>query len=246
MNTGIREHLTTAFYAPPSAIRDRRVVLPEDEARHAVRVLRKRVGDEIAVVDGAGGRHRVRLEQVGKRKATGTILDTRREVGEPPYRLTVALALLKNRNRFETFLEKAAELGVHRVVPLQTARTEKKNLRAKRARKILLAAMKQSGRSRLVELAAPQALKAVLTETAGRVLLCHERTGAEASLSGALAGGVPDELCLLVGPAGGFTDGEVEAARAEGAEVVSLGPRRLRAETAAITAAAAVMLAAGG
>lgn len=237
--------MTTTFYVPPSYIQGGRVRFPEDEARHVTRVLRKQPGDEITVVDGTGGWHRVRLDQAGKRRATGTVLETRRDVGEPGYCLTVGLGLLKNRNRFETFLEKAVELGVHRIVPLRTARTEKERLREARARNILIAAMKQSGRSRLPALAPPQPPAEVVAAAGEHTLMCHEQADAEAGLMEALAGAGLDDLCILVGPEGGFTDAEVAEARAAGARVVSLGPRRLRAETAALTAAAAVMLAEG-
>lgn len=235
--------MTTTFYAPPSSVRGSHIVLPEEEAHHAARVLRKQPGDEIVVVDGEGGWHRVRLMQVDRQGVGGTIVETRREVGEPAYRLTVGLGLLKNRNRFETFLEKAVELGVGCIVPLRTARTEKESLREQRAENILVAAMKQSGRSRLTELAEPQSLDAFLeAEAPGRLLVCHERAEGSPTLLEALAEGMPERLAVLVGPEGGFTGDEVESVLAAGGEVVSLGPRRLRAETAALVAASIAML----
>ena len=236
--------MTTAFYAPPSCFRaEDYVALPEDEAGHAVRVLRRRAGDEIVVVDGAGGWHRVRLDVAERREAAGVVLETRRDVGEPPYALRLGLALLKNRNRFELFLEKAVELGVREVVPLLTQRTEKARLNAARANNILVAAMKQSGRSRLLHLAAPRPLADVLQDPADACFLAHEQLGAEAGLARALARHpAASTFAILVGPEGGFTDEEVAAATQAGYAPVSLGPRRLRAETAALVAATAVLL----
>lgn len=238
--------MTTSFYAPPTAFRDTYVTLPEDEARHVGRALRKQPGDEIVVVDGVGGWHRVVLDHVDRRTAAGRVVETQHDVGEPDYDLCVGLALLKNRSRYETFLEKAVELGVSEVVPLRTARTEKGRLKRQRAENILVAAMKQCGRSRRPHLTELQSLFDVLPHSpAERYLLCHEKADASRTLAAALA--QPSEvrsLCILVGPEGGFTDDEVEAAVQAGAELVSLGPRRLRAETAAIVAAAGVMLAA--
>ena len=234
--------MTTTFYAPPEAFRGDWVVLPEEEARHAGKVLRARPGDEVVVVDGVGGWHRVRLEQVDKRTAAGTVLAARRDVGEPPYHLTLGLALLKNPNRYETFLEKAVELGVGRIVPLVTARTEKGRLKAARAEHILVAALKQCGRSRLPHLDEPTAFEDVLREAADVRLLCHEAEE-DATLLRVL--GEPStamRLHVLVGPEGGFTDEEVAVAQAAGYRVVSLGARRLRAETAALAAAAGVAL----
>ncbi len=238
--------MTTPFYAPPDAFRGDAVVLPDDEARHAAQSLRKRAGDEVVVVDGEGGWHRVRLDAVGKGGVSGTVLETRRDVGEPSYRLTVGLALLKNRNRLETFLEKAVELGVSRIVPLKTRRTEKGSFKAKRAERILVAAMKQSGRCRLPRLADPQPLGDVLSENvADHLLICHEAAGPENAFLRVLPADLAGRhLLVLVGPEGGFADEEVEAACERGATLVSLGPRRLRAETAALAAAGAVMHAA--
>ncbi len=241
--------MTTAFYAPPSALHGTMLKLPDDEARHATRVLRKQAGDEIVVVDGEGHWHRVRLDRVGRDTAAGTVLETRTGVGEPSYELTVGLGLLKNTNRFETFLEKAVELGVHRIVPLMTARTEKESIKERRARNIRIAAMKQCGRSWLPPLMAPQPMFDPLAEGRyDRVFICHGQDSGRLSLAEALA---PEalsgtRLLMLVGPEGGFTGTEVEQVQAEGGQAVHLGARRLRTETAGIVAATAVQLAALG
>jgi 16S rRNA (uracil1498-N3)-methyltransferase len=238
--------MTTSFYAPPSAIREGAyVVLPDDEATHAVRVLRKRPGDEIVVVDGVGGWHRVRLDHADRKSASGPILETRRDVGEPAYTLSIGLALLKNRSRFETFLEKAVELGVREVIPLRTHRTEKGQFKVQRAEQLLIAAMKQCGRSRLVRLAPLQSLAVVLgQDDAELTLIAHEQTAPEESLARVLAAhpAVPS-LRVLIGPEGGFRDEEITEAQQAGYMPVSLGLRRLRAETAALVAAATVMTA---
>lgn len=236
--------MTTNFFAPPACIQGERVSLPGEEARHAIRVLRKRPGDEIVVVDGEGGWYRVRLDHVDREAAAGHVVETRREVGEPACVLTIGLAVLKNHNRFETFLEKAVELGVREVIPLLTRRTERAQVKARRAEKILAAAMKQSGRSRLVRLAAPTPLDALCREVPpGARFLCHEQASPDQHITHRLAGlPAAPAMHVLVGPEGGFTDDEVAACQAAGFLPVSLGPRRLRAETAALVAAGAVML----
>ncbi|GIV59932.1 MAG: ribosomal RNA small subunit methyltransferase E [Rhodothermaceae bacterium] len=238
-------NLITAHYAPPACIEGETVILPEEEAHHVVRVLRRRVGDEITVVDGEGGWYRVRLDEANRTRAAGTILERRQGVGEPPYDLTIGMAVLKNPGRFETFLEKAAELGVSAVVPLHTGRTEKERIKPARARRILVAAMKQCGRSRLVRLDPPQALPDLLRGASPDLgFLCHEQADPACTLDAMLrryAGA--RRVVVLVGPEGGFTEDEVAGAREAGYHPVSLGPRRLRAETAGLVAAAAVMLA---
>lgn len=235
--------MTTTFYVPPSSIHGARCVLPDDEARHAIRVLRKRAGDEIVAVDGTGGWHRVRLDQVGDARAAGTVLETRRGVGEPAYELHVGFGLIKSRNRFETFVEKAVELGVSGITPLHTTRTEKEGVKDARTRNLMIAAMKQCGRSRLPLLHAVTALPDVLDTAAAydAVLMAHEQAGGTASIRSALAeADGTARVLVLIGPEGGFTEEEVARANAVGGTAVSLGPRRLRAETAGIAAAVAV------
>ncbi len=247
--------MTTQFYAPPSSIHGSRVVLSGDEARHIARSLRKEPGDVILVVNGIGHRHHVELGHVRPEQVVGTIVDTVNRAGEPPYHLTVALGVLKNRNRFETFLEKATELGVHRIIPLLTDRTEAESLREKRATNILAAAMKQSGRSVLPDLSPPTPLADVLSsrmapEAAGR-WICHESANSDALLDRATEAATATEdpksarpeLLVLVGPEGGFSEDEVQAAEDAGCQAVLLGSRRLRAETAGIAACAAISFA---
>ena len=235
--------MTTTFYAPPAAFNGMYVELPDDEARHAVKVLRMQPGDELVVVDGVGRRHRVVLTEASKQRAVGQVLETEQEVDEAAVALTLGLALLKNRNRFETALEKAVELGVRRIIPLMTARTEKGGLKTARAENILVAAMKQSGRCRLPDLAAPTDFTEALTTEADLALIAHEDAAGEHGIFRVLKQHpFVHRVRVLVGPEGGFTDEEVAQAQAAGYQLASLGPRRLRAETAAITAAAAVML----
>ena len=234
--------MTTNFYAPPSAFRGDRVVLPDDEARHARSVLRADAGDELVVVDGEGGWYRVRLDHASSRQVVGRVVERRRGVGEPDVALTVGLGLLSTRSRFETFVEKAVELGVRRVVPLRTRHAEATDVRADRLRRVMVAALKQCRRSRLPELAAPQSLDALLTATTAETrLLCHGDDEAPPLLRVLEASGT-DDVLALVGPEGGFAPSEVAAAREAGCTPVSLGTRRLRAETAGIAAANAVML----
>ena len=234
--------MTTNFYAPPDQIRGDRVVLPDDEARHARSVLRAEAGDEIVVVDGEGGWYRVRLDHVARGQVVGHVVDTRREVGEPDVAVTVGLGLLTKRSRFETFVEKAVELGVRRIVPLHTRHTEPDDVRADRLRRVMVAALKQCRRRRLPDLTAPRSLDALLGATSADVrLLCHG--DGRSPIFGALeeAGG-GDDVLALVGPEGGFAPDEVTAAAEAGCTPVSLGPRRLRAETAGLVAVNAVML----
>jgi len=241
--------VTTSFFIPPPNIKGERVTLPVEEVRHASRVLRKSAGDEIVAVDGMGGWYRIVLDHVDKRSAVGHIIERREGVGEPPYELTLAVAVLKNRSRFDTLLEKSVELGVSVIVPLITARTEKERVREQRSENILTSALKQCGRSRLPEFRDPVTLEDFLKiesekESPSVKLICHEGVGTEFAISDALteSRGI-GRITALVGPEGGFTDDEIVTASTADYRLVSLGKRRLRTETAAISVAAAVMLA---
>jgi len=234
--------MTTNFYAPPSAFRGSRVVLPEDEGRHVRSVLRARTGDEIVVVDGEGGWHRVTIDHLSSEQVVGMVQETRRNVGEPDVHLTVGFGLLTKRSRFETFVEKAVELGVRRIVPLHTAHTETDTFRYDRTRNVMIAALKQCRRSWLPELAKPKTLASLLDASeADHRLVCHGSEDAP-SVFEALDGGAEARILTLVGPEGGFSAAEVEEAVGAGCTPVSLGPRRLRAETAGIATATAVLM----
>ncbi len=231
------------FYAPPELLKDPACVsLPPDEAVHASRVLRVRTGDHVNVADGEGGWYRVRLDAVSPKQVTGAVLDRRRDCNEPPTGLSVGLPLLKSRQRFEMFLEKAVELGVTEIITLVTERTEGRQRRPERMRQILVAAMKQCRRCRLPRLRAPRTLDEVFAAACGNGLNCIAHHAADADLVEVLGGSQARGVCILVGPEGGFSQREIAHATSSGFVAVSLGPRRLRSETAAMVAAGTVTM----
>ncbi|GMQ82560.1 MAG: RsmE family RNA methyltransferase [Rhodothermia bacterium] len=235
------------FFAPPEAVTDSTISFSESESHHATRVLRIESGDEVAVVDGEGNWYRVSVEVLGRKNVLGSILEHRSNVGEPGYRLTIGIGMLKNVARFETFLEKAVELGVSQVVPLVTKRSEKSRINKKRAETIITSATKQSGRSRRIALNDPVKFKKWIKQLPlnGEEFraICHEGASEAQSLDTVGSKGMSRRsMVLLIGPEGGFSEEELEQAAEKGFVVVSLGPRRLRTETAAIVSAATIML----
>lgn len=228
------------FFAPPEAFSPTGyVTLPPDEAKHAVKVLRLRPGAVVTVVDGQGFGVRVQIEQAERHGVRGRILSEHDNLGEPVHALTVGLALLKQQKRYALFLEKAVELGVTGIVPLLTERTESGNWREDRARQVMVSALKQCNRSRLPTLHPPTPLEQLLKPG---TLMADLHT--ENPLPAAISEGA-GPVRILVGPEGGFTEHERRIASDCGVLRVRLGPRRLRAETAAICCAAAVMFARG-
>jgi 16S rRNA (uracil1498-N3)-methyltransferase len=219
------------FYAPPSAITaDGSVRFPKEEARHILRVSRFGPGDRIRVVDGEGGLFGVVLEE-GKEGLAGRVVEDRR-LPAPAIALELGFPLLRQRARTEWMLEKAVEVGADRLVPitweraLPRGRTLPAAVRA-RWERILREAMKQCERLWLPVLAEPED---AVTRTERTMLVLADPAGEPEP---------PDargcsRVRLLVGPEGGVTEAEMRELRAEGARLWSLGPTRLRAETAAI------------
>ncbi|MEI8031822.1 MAG: 16S rRNA (uracil(1498)-N(3))-methyltransferase [Chlorobiaceae bacterium] len=231
------------FYASPGNIDlDRSSLLIEgDEFHHMANVLRKKSGELIVVTDGNGLRCEATIGSVGKRSLEAEIT-AHAHVDRPTTGVTVALSMLKAPQRFELFLEKATELGVSSIIPMMTARTlaqpssDRMQGRLKRWKTILLSAARQSKRLYLPELTEPMALKKVLALSGFDLRLIPW----EGSL---LPPGVQyagKKTIFLIGPEGGFSDVEVQSARAAGFSEISLGRTTLRAETAGIFAVAMV------
>ena len=228
------------FFAPPEAFSaDGYVEFSPDEERHIAKVLRLRSGSTVTVVDGQGLGARVQIEKVGLHGVRGRIISMHRNLGEPTRNLTIGLALLKQQTRYTLFLEKAVELGVTRIIPLITERTESRTWRAERARKVMIAALKQCNRSRIPDLQAPTPLPDVLLP--GTLLADPHADKPLRSVMDELH----DPIVILIGPEGGFTQEELSLAKQNGGMLVQLAPRCLRSETAAICGAAAVCMQGG-
>ena len=236
------------FFVPPSAIQGDTVAFAREQARQLARVLRARPGQRVVVLDDSGLERLVRLTVVGPREALGKVEETVSGRGEPSLRLVLYMAVLKG-DRFELVLQKGTELGVAAFVPVLFARSVSRPdamawARGRRGRweRILREAAEQSGRSRLPRLGEPMTLEEAASAARGLRLAPWEGEGSR-SLRSLLEGldGPPGEVSLLVGPEGGFEPWEVEVVRSRGFHTVGLGPRILRAETAAIVSTALVM-----
>lgn len=217
--------------------------LDEGQSRYLAAVMRLTVGDELAVFNGRDGEWRAAVASVGKRSVR---LDVRAQIrpqaSGPDLDLVIALV---KRARLETIVEKAAELGARRVLPVITERTNADHTRVDRLRAIAVEASEQTGRLDTPEVAEPVKLERLLTDwDAGRRLMfCDEAGDAAPALD---AGLTPGPWAILIGPEGGFSPKEREHLRAlPFATPVSLGPRILRADTAAISALTLWQAAAG-
>jgi 16S rRNA (uracil1498-N3)-methyltransferase len=233
------------FFAPVEAFNfnQQMVVLSSEEARHLKDVLRLRAGDECFVFDGKGKEFRC---SVAVQSRDVTQLDILEKVDPPssesPLSITLAVALLKG-EKFDLVVQKATELGVTEIVPVATGHADiqlrDKGDAAKRLmrwQRIALEAAKQSGRAVVPVVAEPKDI-GVLIETAKPSfrIMFSEKSGKQLNAISSAAS-ADDSVLVLVGPEGGWADEEVALALESNWQVVTLGGRTLRAETAAIVA----------
>ena len=236
------------FYAQPTAFAPaaQTVSLSADEARHARGVLRLQPGDEVYVFDGAGREFRCAVREFS---GDGAALDVLEEVEparpESPLDLTLGIALLKG-EKFDLVVQKATELGATCIVPVAASRADVRirngdeaKRKVTRWQRIALEAAKQCGRARLMEIEEPVAFKALIDQPAEEEelrLMFAERNGSSLAeiARNPVSGSV--KVSALVGPEGGWADEDIALAREAGWQIVTLGGRTLRAETAAIAA----------
>ena len=227
------------------------VTLEGPEARHLASVMRAEVGDTVVLFDGTGFEFQASVTRIGKRDVQLTI-ESKAEVDrEAAVQLTLAVAMPKS-ERQKWLIEKAVELGVARIVPIVAQRSVVK-LKAsgiERLRRTVIEASKQCGRNRLMEIADPVAWKELIADGAGdeEKLIAHPgdtEEGGSTDLQVRTPATTPSNnspnILAAIGPEGGFTDDEVQSAIAAGWQSVSLGPRILRVETAALSLAARLL-----
>jgi len=201
--------------------------------------LRKTTGDEIRLTDGKGTISLCAITAATKKSCTVRIQSTT-TIPPPLHKVTIAISLLKNAGRFEWFLEKAAETGIHAIVPLICQRTERQVFRESRLKSILVSAMLQSQQSWLTEISAPLPFPSFMASlkqpSFDRQYIAHCEDDAKRELATMIDREQRSSL-ILIGPEGDFTPEEIIAAIAAGCIPVQLGETRLRSETAGITAA---------
>ncbi|HVR69746.1 MAG TPA: 16S rRNA (uracil(1498)-N(3))-methyltransferase [Vicinamibacteria bacterium] len=230
----------------PEAAPGARVTLPEHSAHHAREVLRLRSGHPVRIFDGAGQEFEAILDVVRRGEVSARLSGLVPARPESPLELILALSPLKG-DRMELVIQKATELGVTAFRPVVTARTDAaarpalKGSRQDRWDKVASGAAEQCGRAVVPEVAPACTLAQLLVETPGGPLrLLLDETPGQPSLSTLTR--PPGAVLALVGPAGGWEPHELERLQSAGFRRVSLGPRVLRAETAAIALVAALQL----
>lgn len=205
--------------------------LIEGEAQHVAKVMRAKIGDQITLFDGSGAEFLATITGLSRQAVDVEILERREIDRELARDLTIAVALPKG-DRQQWLVEKLTELGATRLVPLVCQRSVAQPVESAlaRLRRWSIEAAKQCGRNRLLEIAAPEKWPHyAATATAAIRLFAHPGLDVKHAL-----GGPNDALIAAIGPEGGWSEEEVAIALASGWQAVSLGPRILRVETAAI------------
>ena len=245
------------FFLPPEALKDKTFRLTGPEAFHVVKVLRYQPGQSLVLFDGKGGRYEAVIREIEKDGSvigslTGTL---HRSEERAPVEIVLYQALLKS-SHWDWLLEKGTELGVAVFVPVVTPRTvvllhEAQRAKAKTARwsRVIMAAAKQCGITKLPEVREPVEFRDAMKAAAGgpKALTClaweglngatsHETIRLNLREADQARGRDKITVNLFIGPEGGFTEDEVDLAESLGAIIFGLGPRTMRAETAALAA----------
>ncbi len=229
------------FFVDPGAVGADEIALSGELLHHMVRVLRLSAGDEVVLLDGCGGHYRCRLEYLAAASGTARILGHWSEA-ESGFEIRLIQSLPKG-EKFDIILQKGTELGINRFSPVWSERSvprmddERVGKKLERWRRIVAEAARQSRRPVLPGCDAPAPLAAALSSCRQELKLMLWEEGGT-SLAECLPRKAPASAAILVGPEGGFSRPEADAAVAAGFLPVFLGPRILRTETAgfAVTA----------
>jgi len=218
------------------------LILDKEESHHCSKVLRMRPGDQITLIDGCGCYANAELTIVTDKRTEYLVLDKKENYNSLNYNLHIAIAPTKNMNRFEWFVEKATEIGISEITPIVSDNSERKVLKKDRLEKLIIAACKQSRKARFPKLNELKDFRSFIglafeMETKKMIAHCYPNERQKMSNVGNLKNTV-----LCIGPEGDFSQNEIEEANKMGYINITMGKSRLRTETAAVYACAAINL----
>ena len=223
------------FYAPEITLP--LYTLSEEESKHCVRVLRMKRGDELHITDGRGNMYRCKVVDDNAKRCTVEVIHTTPNYEPLAYELVMAVAPTKNIDRYEWFLEKATEVGISEVYPLECDHSERRQIKAEREEKVITAAVKQSLKAYHPTLHDMTRFRDVVTmpfEGQKFIAHCNDSLGEREYLGKLVEKG--GRSLILIGPEGDFSEEEITFALNNGFKAISLGKERLRTETAALIA----------
>jgi len=227
------------FYNPTINETTETFSFDKEESKHIIKVLRKKDTDILYVTNGFGLLFKTEITLASDNKCTVQILNIEKTEA-PKYQLHLAVAPTKMNDRYEWFLEKATEIGIHEITPIICDRSERKVINIERFEKIILSAMKQCNQMYLPKLNPAITMKEFIKkENTGQKLIAHCEETNKKSLKSILQPNT--DYTILVGPEGDFSNKEIELALENNYIPVSLGDTRLRTETAAVVACHSVV-----
>ncbi|MEJ8816574.1 RsmE family RNA methyltransferase [Lacibacter sp. H407] len=234
------------FYLESFDASQQLITLNEETSKHVVQVLRMKEGELLQLTDGKGSLLLAKITDAHKKHCTVQVQSTSYKP-QAARKITIAISLVKNANRFEWFLEKATEIGVAEIIPLLCERTERQHFRFDRMKGILVSAMLQSQQTWLPVLHEPVKFENALRQTSPSngilKLVAHCEETEKNSLNKVLSEVEGSNCIILIGPEGDFTTAEIEFALQQNYQPVALGETRLRTETAGIVAATLLCIA---
>ncbi len=218
------------FYSDHSRIFKNKLVLGEEEARHAIRVLRHKTGDIISVTDGEGSLYEAVITNINQQTVTAEIMNIKNYPPDNP-QLTLAIGIVKKRDRLEFAIEKCVELGINKILIYRGDHSEKTGVREARIHRIILRAMKQSLRFHLPKAVIKNSLEDALDSENFTGIIAADETKKRVKTANVNVSG---HHLLVIGPEGGYSESERRLLSSFNADKISLGKHRLRTETAAI------------
>ena len=214
--------------------------LPEEESKHATKVLRMQEGEKLTVTDGKGLHALAVIAQLDKKHCALKIVSSK-HLEKPSPSVNLAIAPTKNSDRLEWLVEKATELGIDNIFLIQCEHSERKTQKTDRLEKIAVAALKQSQQCWIPKIHEIESFKSiVIADIPGQKLIAHCMDSPKRSIVESYIPG--SDVTIFIGPEGDFSETEVKLASAHGFQPVSLGNNRLRTETAALFALSAVLV----
>jgi len=213
-------------------------VLSEEESKHCVKVLRKKVGDEIFITNGEGLLITAKITNAHQKQCAFEVANLEETVKIAPP-LHIAIAPTKNIDRLEFFLEKATEIGISEITPILCFHSERKNIKLDRLNKIIVSACKQSKNFHFPKLNDLTPVSDIFQNSENQKLIAHCVENQRKELKSI---NVNKPTLILIGPEGDFSHEEIDNALKNGFQPISLGKSRLRTETAGIVACTTVNL----
>jgi len=215
------------FYSNYKA-NDKYVVMNEIDSKHIIRSFRKNIGDSIMITNGFGYLCNAKIVEIGKKIKVK--INSIEKFKSSSNSIHIALSPLKNASRFEWFVEKSTELGISQITPLVCEYSEKKKVNMDRLERILISSLKQSNQFFKPIINSIKTFEDFIRDNEDELLMANLKTSNK--IKRELF--TQNNICLMIGPEGGFSDSEIKLAKKKNIKEITLGNSRLRSETAAI------------